>query len=226
MLTRLRSVRSSDRGMTLAELLVGMSLLLTVATLTTMYFVSQNTQANRTLNGSFATSTGRAALTTVATDLRLADTPTAEPGYATGRFVTATATQVVFYSNISANRSGSLDRSPPTKIDIHVSGTKLVEQDYRPINNYTTYPQNYDSSYSSNYPSTPNTTTVLIPSLSNTSSVFSYCAQATSTTSCPAITATDLGTIASVGVQLTVFDQTGTYTQTFQTSITITGATT
>jgi hypothetical protein len=214
--------------MTLAELLVGMGLLLTVATLTTLYFVSQNTQTTRTLNASFATSGARTALTTIATELRLADTPTAEPGYPTGRFVTASPTQVVFYSNVSVNRTSSTVRTPPTKIDIHVSGTKLIEQDYRPLHAYTTYPTNYDSTYNlatdGNYPNTPSVTTVLVPRLSNTSTVFTYCASPTASAACPAITATDLGTVASVGVLLTVLDQTGNNPQSLQTTVAITGA--
>jgi Tfp pilus assembly protein PilW len=229
MLTRLRR---DDAGMTLAELMVGMGLLLIVSTLATMFFVSQNTQTSRTLNASFTTSTGRTALARIATELRLADTPTAEPGYSAGRFQTATPTHVTFFSNVMVNRSGTQSRTPPVKIDIQVSGTKLIEQDYRPLHSYTTYPANYDTNYASNYPTTPSTVSVLVSNLPTNSSVFSFCGQPTSSTACPAVAdsrtgvvaSANLGLIASVSIAFTVPDTAGGNSQTVQTTVAITGA--
>jgi type II secretory pathway pseudopilin PulG len=223
---------ADDAGMTLAELLVGMGLLLIVATLTTTFFVGQSKQTGRTIDASFATAGGRTTLTQIASALRLADTPTAEPGYPTGRFLTASPTQLVFFSNIAPNRSGSSERTPPTKIDIHISGSSLVEQDYAPIHVYTTYPQNYDSTYTANYPTTPTVTNVLLSSLTNTSSVFTFCAPPTTSSTCPAlptdahgaVVAASLGDVAAVTTTLVLPDPAGKNPQTFQTTVSITGA--
>ena len=167
----------------------------------------------------------------VATVLRLADTPTARPGYSTSRFLYPTnpttgkpatqlsPTEIVFFANISSSdRSGTAVRTPPTMFDIKLASGVLTEYQYAPSS--TSYGTSYD--WTTNYPSSPTTTTVLLSNVSNTN-VFTYCSAATDQSrSCTAATTPDA--VALVQVTLTVTALRGNAAQTVQSAVAITGA--
>jgi type II secretory pathway pseudopilin PulG len=220
MLTRrLHALRSApaDGGMTLIELMVGMGLMTIIGAMGVNFIVSATSQASRTLDASFATANGRTAMTTVVSELRLADTPTAQAGYPTGRFQTMTAGSIVFYANLATTaRAGSASRNPPAMVSISATGGKLVQKVYWPKS--TTVP----ADYTTNYATTPSSTNVLLNTLGNTD-VFTYCTTATDpATTC---TPTTVGeSVASVGIKLVMPGLNGETTQTLQSTVAITGA--
>ncbi|SHH61716.1 hypothetical protein SAMN05443575_4201 [Jatrophihabitans endophyticus] len=224
MLTRWRSARADrDAGMSLIELMVGMGLATLVGALALVFFVGSTSQADRVSAQSLDASDVRVAADRIAAELRTADTPSARPGFAAGRFDTLTASRLVFYSNIdSTSRAGTAGRTPPTKLDIYVENGALKEKRYAPTTKYTdNYPSSYN--YANNYPTNPTSTSVLLPTLGS-SSVFSYCTIDTDpTVKCtPAATATS---IAAVNITLSVPAKSGNAAQTLKTTVAITGAT-
>jgi hypothetical protein len=196
---------------------VGMSLMTIVGAVGLSFFLGMNSASSRTTNASFTTASARVAMSSIAGALRLADTPTAQAGYPTGRFETVTASSIVFYSNLSsATRTGATSRSAPAKIAISVISGQLVEKIYWPKS--PTIP----ATYSTNYNATPTTTTVLVDKLGNTS-VFTYCTAATDpAVSCTATSSGD--SVASVGITLVLPGLNGETSQTLQSTVAVTGA--
>jgi hypothetical protein len=188
-----------------------------VGAMATTFFIGMNKQTSVTGDAGFATANGRTAMTTIAAELRLADTPTAQAGYPTGRFATTTAATTTFYANLStAARTGSASRTAPAKVVISATGGQLVQYVYWPKS--ATVP----TDYTTNYTTTPSSTTVLVTNLTNTD-VFTYCTTATDPeVSCTATT--DGGSVASVGIKLVIGGRRGEATQTLQSTIAITGA--
>jgi type II secretory pathway pseudopilin PulG len=226
MLTRAwRELRSqpTDAGISLTELVVAMALTTIVGAMTLSFFLSSGRAANRTTDASLTTAQARLALTSVSTLLRLADTPTVQAGYSTARFEQITSSQVTFYSNDNANRSGTGSRTAPDKIVLTamVSATthktQLVEQLFRPIS--PTIP----ADYTQNYNSTPTGTRVLVDSLSSTA-VFSYCSATIDAGTGLCVPATTTTSVASVTVSLTLVGIPGENPQTLTSTIAITGA--
>jgi Tfp pilus assembly protein PilW len=213
---RLRARRAGDEGITMMELVVAMSLMSIVGAMALTFFVGSTRATTRTSDDSTTTANGRTTLAIMAQALRLADTPTANAGYATARFTTITANSVVFYSNINADRTGSTSRSAPTKVAFTASGTALTEQTWAPL---TQYP----SSYTTNYAATPTSSTVLLTDLAATS-VFSYYTSTLNATTGTFTTATTTTSVASVAMSLTLTGLTGEANQTVTSTVGITGA--
>lgn len=215
MLTSLRGrLQRSDSGITLVELAVVMGLMLVVGLMSMTFFVNGNRVTNAASDLSYTTGSARAALSSITSTIRLADTPTSSAGYSTARFTTIAPNNVVFYSNTDDNRTGSLSRSAPAKISFLASGTKLTEYVYQPL---TPFP----ADYTTNYPSTPTTTTVLVDNLANTS-VFTYNAIDPNTGGFT--TATTGTSVASVTVTLVLNGLRGEASQTLTSTAGITGA--
>jgi Tfp pilus assembly protein PilW len=220
MLTRrLQALRAAprDAGVTLTELMVGMGLMTIIGIMGVNFVVSASSQTSRTLDASFATANGRTAMSTIVSELRLADTPTAQAGYPTGRFQTMAPGSIVFYANLATTaRTGSATRNPPAMVSISATGGKLVQKLYWPKS--ATIP----SDYTTNYATTPSSTNVLLNTLGNVD-VFTYCTTATDpATTC---TSTTVGeSVASVGIKLVMPGLTGETTQTLQSTVAITGA--
>lgn len=219
MLSAVRPSRESrvhdDVGTTLVEIMVVMTLMTVIGAMVTGFFVGANRATSRAADDSTTTANSRAVMTAITAMLRLADSPTTQAGFPTGRFATFTASSVVFYSNVNANRSGSSMRSAPTKVSLTAAGTKLTEKLYAPINPYPT-------DYTTNYPSTPSSSRVLLANLGNTN-LFSYCtAVYDAAGNCTA--ATTAGSIASVTVTLTLTGLPGETTQVVTSTVGVTGA--
>lgn len=165
MLTRRwRALRDhADYGMTLIEVMVGMTLLSIVSAVALSFFYvtlnSTSTIASRSNN-----SIGpRVAIDQIAALLRVADTPTSRPGDSSSRFVyppkvspsspdELRSDEIIFYANIGmSSRSGTAPRTPPSKVIIQLVDGKLYESITRPTHAYTTYPSGYDDPTSPNY---------------------------------------------------------------------------
>jgi type II secretory pathway pseudopilin PulG len=217
-LTPSRCVARNDAGMTLVELVVGMTLMTIVGAIALNFFVGTTAQANRVSEQSAVGGSARTAMTQIAKTLQVADTMTANSGYSNGRFAQApTSTELAFYSNISpAGRSGTAIRSAPSEVDFKLTAGQLVESVYAPLS--STAPQ---STGTSNYPSTPTTKITLVTGITN-SAVFTYCSDATDpATTCTATT--DPTAIAMVQVTITVQGLNNTNPQTVQSGIAIPG---
>lgn len=218
LLTRLRRTdTASDAGMTLVELLVGMTILSIAADLSMGFFVGTSQQNQRSVDSSVTVANARVAVEAVSSTVQFADTPTNQAGYATARFPNMpTATSLTFYANLTGNRSGSASRTAPSKVSFTVTNGQLVEQVYAPLNaNPTDYTQNYSS--------TPTTQRDLLDGITNTT-VFTYCTDRTDpATTCTTATTTD--SIAAVGVSILVPSvRTGDQSTTLQSMTAITGA--
>lgn len=148
MLTRAtrRAVRANgdDSGVTLIELLVGMTLMLIVGVMTTTFFVSTNDASTKTVDANIATSSARNVLESWTRLLNLADSPQTA-GTGVGRFEKITPTSAVFYSNINNNRATASGlRTAPIKISLSLENGKLVERHYAPLSSVA--PSSYPSS--------------------------------------------------------------------------------
>ena len=202
--------------MSLIEVAVGMTLLSVVGAVAINFFVGTQAQANRVTEESLVGATARTAVAQVAKVLQVADTPTADAGASTNRFVTLGPSQVTFYANVSStNRSGSALRNAPTKVDLTVRNGTLFESLYAP----------QGTSAPASYPTNPTSRTALVSGLQNTASspVFTYCSSATDpSTSCSATS--DSASVSYVKVVLIVQGARGTSAQTVQTGVAITGA--
>ena len=213
MLSRLRE--NSDDGVTLIELVVGMTLMTIVGAIALNFFVGTTAQANRVTEQSLVGNTARAAMTQLAKTLQLADTPNANAGYAAGRFVTITANELTFYSNVSATgRSGTSIRTAPTKVDFTLTNGTLWESMYLPQG--TTAP--------ATYPSNPTSRNALVTGVVNTPAqpLFTYCSDATDpSTTCTATS--DLTAVSLVQATIVVQGLKGTASQTVQSGIAVAG---
>ncbi|WP_375480909.1 type II secretion system protein J [uncultured Jatrophihabitans sp.] len=224
---------ADDAGMTLVELVVGMTLMSIVGAIAMTFFVGMSTQTARVGAQTQDAAAARTALNQISTVLRLADTPTARPGYSTSRFQVPsgqnqlTGSEIVFFANIGNGQTPSRAtdtanatavRIPPTKVDIKLVNGTLTEYTYAPLS--LSYGTGYD--WTTNYPSTPTTTSVLLSGVAN-STVFAYCSDATDIAqTCTSTTAPD--SVAVVQVTLTTTPLRGNAAQTVQSSVAITGA--
>jgi prepilin-type N-terminal cleavage/methylation domain-containing protein len=217
-----------DAGMTLMELVVGMTLLVIVSAVALNFFVGTTAQANRVTAQNVNVANARSAMNQVVSLLRLADTPTSTPGYPAARFSTPfSATDFTFYSNVNTDRSSAAAvRTPPAKIELTLSGGTLTEFLTRPTNAYTSYPADYNDpgagdGYSANY-SGAATKTVLLSGLVNTTP-FTFCSSATDpSTSCTVTT--NAASVALVQITFVYAGKPGQLPQTLQSAVAITGA--
>ncbi|WP_375488674.1 type II secretion system protein J [uncultured Jatrophihabitans sp.] len=208
-----RARRRDDAGMTLVEVIVGMTLLSVVGAVAVSFFIGTEAQANRVTEQSLVGATARTAVAQVTKLLQVADTPTASPGDATNRFVNMTATDVTFYANIAAtNRSGTALRGAPTKVDIQLTNGTLFQYLYAP----------QGSIAPATYPTTATSKTALVSGVTN-STVFTYCSDATDPSSSCTVT-TNAASVSLVQITLTVQGARGTNAQVVQSGVAITGA--
>lgn len=200
MLSRWR--RQSDAGVTLIELVVGMTLMSIVGAIALNFFLGTTTQSNRVAEQSLVGASARAAMTQIAQTLQVADSPTAA-GSSVGRFVTITPTDLAFYSNISASsRAATASRTVPSEVEFTLTNGTLWES---------------ITPAGTNQPSK----NVLVSGVSNTA-VFSYCSDATDpSVSCT--TTANAASVAMVQVTITVQGLRGTTPQTVQSGIAIDG---
>lgn len=207
------AIGDKDAGVTLVEMLVGMGLMLIVATLATNFLISSTAQTTRVTDQGLLGSSVRSAMNQIVATLRVADSPTAAAGATTNRFITITSTELTFYSNISpTDRSGTATRTAPSEVDYTLAGGKLTESVYAPSN----------SAAPATYPTTPTSKSVLLTGVTNTTP-FVYCSDATDpSTTCTPTTAT--GSVALVQVTLTISGLTGSAPQTLQSGVAISGA--
>jgi type II secretory pathway component PulJ len=214
-----RARQHRDAGVTLVELMVGMTLMTVVGAVALNFFVGTTAQANRVGEQSLVSGSARAAMTQIAKTLQVADSSSVNSGYATNRFVTTSPTEVKLYSNISpTDRSGTAIRTAPTEVDFSLVSGTLWESTYAPTGSATP----------ASYPTSPTSRNVLITGVTNQQlspvvPVFTYCSDATD----PSVTCTattNAASVAMVQVTITVQGLKGTAPQTVQTGIAITGA--
>lgn len=219
MLSRARrstTVLNRDAGVSLLELMVSIGLMAVAGAMAIPFFVTGTKLTSTTSDASIATANVRAVLSSVVGLLQLADTPSANAGYSTDRFQTITPSSVSFYTNANGNRSGSTSRSAPLKVVLTASGVKLTQYLYRPISPNPT-------DYTTNYPTTPTSTVVLLSNLGGTS-VFTYCSALVDTNG-NCVPATTGGSVAYVTVTFVVTGFPGEKPQTLTSTVGVTGAT-
>ena len=128
---RVRQARaSSDAGITLMELVISMALMTLLGTMAIVFFVDMNSASSKTVDANLSTANARNALESWVSLIRLADSP-ASAGSASGRFEKITPTEVLFYADLG-NRSctPTCTTGHPTKIDLAIVGSDLVETHY------------------------------------------------------------------------------------------------
>jgi type II secretory pathway component PulJ len=211
----LRGRRQVDAGITLMELMVTMSLMSVIGAMSVAFFVGSNRATSATADSSTTTANARTVMSSITQLIALADSPTTQAGYATGRFETITSSTLTFYSNTDANRGGSAARTAPTKVTLLATGTNLTEKLYAPITSYPT-------DYTTNYSSTPASIRVLLTNLGGTN-LFTYCSAVLDASgNCVAAT---VGTaVASVAVTFVLTGKPGQSSQTLTSTVSITGA--
>lgn len=129
--TRLRA--RADAGISLIELVVGMTLMTIIAAVTTVFFVKFQSASDRTTDLNVGSASARNALESWIRMLTLADTPTASPGVASGRFQQITPTSIVFYANSNSNRATADGaRTAPLKVALSLENRQLVQRVYAP----------------------------------------------------------------------------------------------
>lgn len=131
MLTRIRRraavVTYGDEGISLSELVVVMALFTVVGAMATMFLTSSNKANNATLQRGFNSATARQTLDAWTNLLRVADSPI-DATSNRGRFTKITPTEIQFYASID-NRDAT-GRATPTKVDLALVGSELVETRY------------------------------------------------------------------------------------------------
>jgi hypothetical protein len=131
-----------DAGVTLIELVVGMTLTLIIGLMALAFFVSMDRASNDTIDSNVTTAGARNVIEAWTRLLSLADSPQTA-GDSAGRFQQITPTSAVFYANMNNNRAGTGARTAPTKVSLSVEGGQvvngdlvdgqLVERDYAPL---------------------------------------------------------------------------------------------
>lgn len=134
MLTRLRAraraVRASgDAGVTLAELLVTMTLGTIIGAMTMNMFLAVNTAADRTTDATVNTGRARVLIQSWSNYLHVADGTT--PGSTATRFEWLGAQDMLFYANLY-NRTGPVNSTgSPTMVWLRLDGAgNLVEEQF------------------------------------------------------------------------------------------------
>ncbi len=221
MLTRLRdearrrrALLGDEAGLTLAELIVTMSLMSIVGAMSLFFVVDMNQQADRTRVASVSVSDSRTALAAFTQAVQFADSPTAQPGSATGRFESIAANKIVFYSN-GVNRSGAAVRTAPNKVVFSMTGGSFVQEVYAPK---VATP----ADYTTNYNTTPTVRRTLIATVRSTSA-FTFCSSAADAAG-NCVTTTSPTAVAAVGLSLVVPGPSGQPDQSYSATATITGA--
>lgn len=132
------SRNADDRGMSLIELVVAMTLSTIIGTVALIFVVQSTQNASSSTERSISTAQARSLLQAWSTYLHVADDPTAS-GLALNRFEWFTATDVAFHSDID-NREGSTDTTgTPWLVWLRTDGNgQLVEETF--TSTPTTYP--------------------------------------------------------------------------------------
>jgi prepilin-type N-terminal cleavage/methylation domain-containing protein len=130
MLTRWRAAAADDRGMTLIELVVGMTLATILGAATLLFFVQANDTTSSTVERDISTAQARSLLQSWSTYFHVADDPTAS-GLAINRFEWFTATSVAFHSDILNRDAGTGTTGVPWLVWLRLDGNaQLVEETF------------------------------------------------------------------------------------------------
>jgi type II secretory pathway pseudopilin PulG len=166
MLSRRRPTSADDRGTTLIELVVGMTLATILGAATLLFFTQANSTASSTTERSISTAQARSLLQSWSTYLHVADDPTSS-GQAINRFEWFTATDIAFHSDID-NREGSIGTiGAPWLIWLRADGAgQLVEETF--------------TSTPTHYPAAPNHCRILTGPVTATTLFTAYNASGTS----------------------------------------------
>jgi len=139
MLTRLRRSLRSERGVTLAELMVAMTLTTIVGTMGTSFFVGASNAGNHTLASNQGTGDARLTLDSWTSMIRVAGW--LDPNTMADRFEEITPTKIVFYANVGNRNSTSSTVGDRTKVALMLDVTdastgrgQLVEVLFGPDN--------------------------------------------------------------------------------------------
>lgn len=211
---RRQALLGREAGLTLAELVVTMSLMTIVGTMSLYFVVGMNQQSDRTRATSVAVSDSRTALAAFTQAVQFADSPTVQPGSATGRFESIAANRIVFYSN-GVNRTGTAVRTAPNKVVFTMAGGSFVQQVFVPK---VASP----ADYTTNYNTTPTVSRTLVATVRSTST-FTFCSSAADAAG-NCVTTTSPTAVAAVGLSLVVPGPAGQPDQSYAVTATITGS--
>ena len=121
-LDRLR--RSGDAGITLAELMVAMTLTAIVGTMSTSFFVGASHAGNSTIATNQSTADARLTLDNWTGMLRVAGW--LDPTGKADRFEEVTPTKIVFYANLANRNTASSVATAPTKVALLLDVTDVA----------------------------------------------------------------------------------------------------
>ncbi len=128
MLTRPRRRAADDRGVTLTELVVAMTLGTILGTATLIFFVRSTVSATSTTDRAISTAQARSVLQSWSTYLHVADDPTAS-GLALNRFEWFGPNNIAFHSDINNRDAATNTTSAPQLVWLRLDGAgQLVEE--------------------------------------------------------------------------------------------------
>ncbi len=204
MLTGLRAraadVRGDDAGTSLAEIVVAMGITTVVGAIALSFFVWTGRATSNAAENSFTTGGARLAVSAMSSTLRLADSPTSQPGATDFRIIGPLShSTVAFFANDDANRAGSAARTLPTRVVYTVTNGTVTEARYAPLAGAVAQP----TTWTSNYPTTPTTTRILLAGVKSV--VFDYDTYSTTTGLLTRVTDANLaGTTTALVASVTI----------------------
>ena len=136
---------SDDRGLTLIEVVVAMTLSTIVGAMALSFFVGSFRSTIQSSETSTTTAQARIVLESWTTLIRLADSPQS-PGSSAGRFTQIGPSTLTFYAGLN-NRTGSNAVGAPTMVTLSYSGGQLIQTEYQATT--TTAPYTYSTTPSS-----------------------------------------------------------------------------
>ena len=230
MLTRVRErlggAEQGDRGTSLAELVVAMAITTVVGAMALSFFTWTGRSTSNAAENSFTTAGARIAVSTMASTLRVADTPTSLPGATDFRIADPLSrTTIAFFANDNGNRVGTGARTLPNRVVYTASNGRLTESRYRPLAGAVAKA----TTWTTNYPTTPTVTRTLLTGgvtvrfdydvLNTTNGTLTRVSDA-------ALATTSAASVASVTVTVTTAAGAGQPAQSFTATAVLTGSTT
>ncbi len=216
MLTRTRRVvsRRNDAGITLIEMVISMVLSLLLGTAVIAFFITANSATHKTTEAEISTAGARNALQSWAQLLRFADSPTS-PGKSDQRIVALTPTSITFHADLG-------NRSTCTTGTCTVAATTTVVLALQPA----TVDGKSTNQLVQTLTGTTTTNSILIPSgvASVAGCLFTPYDSSGVKLPCTGLTSAGLATVVRIDLAFAMTPTIGP-AQTFQTSASITGAT-
>ena len=129
MLTRLRAHLAADDGVTLVELLVGMTLSTIIGAMTLTLFVNASDATQASTDKSIDVAQARAILQAWTSYVSVADGPSI--GSASHRFEWITDDDMLFYADLGNRSAASVDSvGSPTVVWLRLTNSRLIEEQF------------------------------------------------------------------------------------------------